>query len=196
MSLNENEWTIPKINWEWRWKTVSWFPFDVRPTVPPLPRRYWGRPYKTRDNWCYSLDLKRASPPPPIQAKAWPMCFPLAALTACSFTPSSYLSRHSLRTLNAFIAWFSDDVNGISVCNFNPYRPAVELHSTAFPLYQAQCRAQIDPILYSLSCGLYASSCYLLAAFELKRMELFWKLNLEHNIGIQYNNWTAKGWRS
>jgi hypothetical protein len=115
------------------------------------------------------------------------MCFPLVALPTCSFTPSAFRSTHSLRILKAFIAGFSDDVNGLSVCNLTLIDPLSSYIRQRFPLCEAQCRTQIDPPFYSLSCWFY-----LLSAFELKRLELFWKMNFDHTIGIQYNNLSSK----
>ena len=59
----------------------------------------------------------------------------------------------------------------------NPYRLNIELNSTTLSLYQIQCRAQIDTLLYRVLCLFSLISCYLVATFELLRLKNFWKIN-------------------
>ena len=76
---------------------------------------------------------------------------------------------------------------------FNPYRSNVELTRQRCPLYQVQCRAQIDRLFYSVLCWFSLSCCYRVADFELQRLEIFWKINFDQTVGIHKNNLHCKG---
>jgi len=66
----------------------------------------------------------------------------------------------------------------------NPYWLNIELNSTVLSLYQIQCRAQHDTLLYSVLCLFFLISCYLVATFELLRLRNFWKINLHQTVEI------------
>jgi len=66
----------------------------------------------------------------------------------------------------------------------NPYLLNIELNSTALSLYQIQCRAQLDTLLYSVLCLFSLISCYLVATFELLRLKNFWKINLHQTVEV------------
>ena len=58
-----------------------------------------------------------------------------------------------------------------------------------FSLYQVHCRAQIDKIFYSVVYWFSLHySHHLMAAFELWRSEIFWKINLHQTVEIQKKN--------
>ena len=59
-----------------------------------------------------------------------------------------------------------------------------------FPLYQVQCRAQIDIWFYSVLCRFFPplSSYHMMAAFEIWILGTLWKINLDQTLGIYDNN--------
>jgi hypothetical protein len=60
-------------------------------------------------------------------------------------------------------------------------------------LYQVQCQAEIDMVLYTVSCWFSLSTCYLVAAFDVWRLGIIWKINLDQMVGIHKNNLDRKG---
>jgi hypothetical protein len=62
----------------------------------------------------------------------------------------------------------------------------------SFPLYQVQCRAQIDTLFYNVLCKLFLSACLIVAAFQIRRLEIFWKINFDLTVGIRYSNSDCK----
>jgi hypothetical protein len=55
------------------------------------------------------------------------------------------------------------------------------------PFYQIQCRVQIDTLFCNVLCSFFLSFYHLMAAFEIKRLVIFWTINLDHRFEI-YNN--------
>lgn len=67
-----------------------------------------------------------------------------------------------------------------------PYRLNVQLNSTALSLYQIQCRAELNTLLYSVLCLFPLISCYLVAVLELLRLKRFWKIILQQTVAIHH----------
>ena len=59
-------------------------------------------------------------------------------------------------------------------------------------LYQVHCQAQIDTLFYSVVCWFSISFCYLVATFDLWKLEIFWKINMDQTVGIHKNNLDCK----
>jgi hypothetical protein len=59
-------------------------------------------------------------------------------------------------------------------------------------LYQVQCRDQIDGLFYTAFCLFPLRLSYLMADTELWKLEIFWEINLDQNVGIHKNN---LGWK-
>ena len=49
------------------------------------------------------------------------------------------------------------------------------------------CRAQIDT-LFTAVCWFFLSSCPVMVAFEIRNLEIFWKINLDQAVRIRENN--------
>ena len=90
---------------------------------------------------------------------------------------------------------------------FKHYRSNVEVDSTAlcaipgpmsrwtrqhFVLYQVQCRAQIDMLFCCVLCWFSLSSFSQVAAFELWRSEVSWKIYLDQTVWTYKNNLESK----
>ena len=78
---------------------------------------------------------------------------------------------------------------------FRCTRSIVELDSTAlsvvpgqvssqtrqrFPLYQVQCR--VDMLYYNVLRWFFQNSCPIIAAFEIGRVQIFWKINMDKTV--------------
>lgn len=57
-----------------------------------------------------------------------------------------------------------------------------------FLLYQVQYQAQIDTLFCSMLCWFSLSSCSLVAALKFSKLEIFWKIDFDHNVGNDKNN--------
>jgi hypothetical protein len=92
------------------------------------------------------------------------------------------------------------------VCNFSNWEnlqtligPMSSQTRLLFSLYQVQCRARIDTLFYSVLSWFFLSSCCLVANFELWKLGIFWKMNLDqtvenhkHNLDSEVLNNTVK----
>lgn len=75
---------------------------------------------------------------------------------------------------------------------FNHYWPNIVLSSTTlFVFPQVQCRAQTTHYFTAL-CWFFLSSCGIMAAFEIRNSEIFWKINLDQAVRIRDNNLDCK----
>ena len=59
-------------------------------------------------------------------------------------------------------------------------------------LYQDQCRAPLDKLFHGVLCWLSLRSYHLMAAFEDRRLQIFWKINLVYTVRIQVHNLDCK----
>ena len=68
--------------------------------------------------------------------------------------------------------------------NVGIYRSNVELNTKP----QGQCRAQIEKLFYKVLCQPFLIFYYLMAAFELQKLEILCKINSDKSVGIHNNN--------
>lgn len=88
-----------------------------------------------------------------------------------------------------------DGNNSHSVTILNLTGPLSSLTRQRSPFYQVQCSAQIDALFYNVLCWRLLSSCHLLAAFEIRILEISWKINLDQTVGIHDHNLDCLGLR-
>ena len=62
-----------------------------------------------------------------------------------------------------------------------------------FLLYQVHRKAEVHKLFYSVLFWFPLSSCCLVAAIELLKLEIFRKINLNQNIELTRIIWTEKG---
>ena len=62
-----------------------------------------------------------------------------------------------------------------------------------FTLHRVERRDHFYTLFCNVLCWLSLSSCYLVAAFELRRLEIFWKMNLDQTAVSHKNNFGHKG---
>ena len=77
--------------------------------------------------------------------------------------------------------------------NFNPYRSNVELKSTMLSAIPEPMSSSNRQLFYNAFCWFSLGFCYLVAAFQLWRLEIFWKINLDKTVGTDKNNLDCKG---
>jgi hypothetical protein len=68
------------------------------------------------------------------------------------------------------------------------YRSNVEFNSTALSVLAGPMSSSHRRIIVQYLCQLFLCSCYLMAAFELRSLEISWKINLNQTVGTSNNN--------
>ena len=64
----------------------------------------------------------------------------------------------------------------------------MELNSTAHSVVPGPLSAQIDMLFYRVLCWIFLSSCPVIAAFKIRRLEGSWEINLNQTFGANDNN--------
>jgi hypothetical protein len=72
----------------------------------------------------------------------------------------------------------------------NPYRSNVEFNSTELPVVAGPMSSSIRRIIHVVQYlhQLFLYSCYLMAAFELRSLEITWKINVNQTVGTSNNS--------
>jgi len=84
----------------------------------------------------------------------------------------------------------SNDAKGIITSNLSSKscRSNVELNSKSLCAVLGPMSSSHRALFYVALCSLTLSSCYTVAAFEIRIQEIIGKINLDHYIGIRKNN--------
>jgi hypothetical protein len=83
--------------------------------------------------------------------------------------------------------------DGGSVCAFfDLRRSSVELNSIALFVVQGPMSSSYRHSVLQCFMLVSLTSCFLVAAFELWRLEILGNINLDHTVGILKNNWECK----
>ena len=86
----------------------------------------------------------------------------------------------------------TDTMYGENLQILNTYRSNVELHSTSISVLPSQMSSSNRHVILQCFMLVFACIFHLMATSELRRSEIFWKINLDQTVAIHNNNLDCK----